>query len=101
MWCFEALRARAQACGSIQSIKHDPGGAARMSQHSIDLTVFLVVVALRLGVPLFVPRFPLPAMIAAMLIDAADQTIFQRFTHLDLTNYQGYDKALDVYYLSI
>jgi len=72
-----------------------------MSQHSIDLTVFLVVVAFRLGVPLFVPRFPLPAMIAAMLIDAADQTIFQRFTHLDLTNYQGYDKALDVYYLSI
>jgi len=72
-----------------------------MSQDSIDLTVFLVVVALRLGVPLFVPRFPLPAMIAAMLIDAADQTIFQRFTHLDLTNYQGYDKALDVYYLSI
>jgi hypothetical protein len=72
-----------------------------MSQHSVDLAVFLFVVALRLGIPLFVPRFPLPAMIAAMLIDAADQTIFQKFTHLDLTNYQGYDKALDVYYLSI
>ncbi|MCC6943921.1 MAG: hypothetical protein IT335_05050, partial [Thermomicrobiales bacterium] len=36
-----------------------------------------------------------------MIIDAADQTIFQSFTSLDLTNYQSYDKALDVYYLAI
>ena len=72
-----------------------------MSQHSVDLTIFVIVVALRLGVPLFIPRFPIPAMIAAMLIDAADQTIFQKFTHLNLDGYQGYDKALDIYYLSI
>ena len=49
-----------------------------MSQHSIDLMVFLVVVALRLGVPLFVPRFPLPAMIAAMLIALTSQLITSR-----------------------
>lgn len=72
-----------------------------MSQHTIDLTIFVIVVALRLGVPLFIPRFPIPAMIAAMLIDAADQTVFQKFTELNLDGYQGYDKSLDIYYLSI
>lgn len=35
------------------------------------------------------------------MIDAWDQTIFQNNTDLDLTGYQGYDKALDVYYLTI
>ena len=38
---------------------------------------------------------------ACLVIDAADQTIFQNHTDLDLTGYQGYDKALDVYYLAI
>jgi hypothetical protein len=72
-----------------------------VSQHTMDLIVFVVVVAARLLVPLAIPRFPLPAEIAAMLLDAADQTIFQTFTDLNLDWYQGYDKALDVYYLSI
>lgn len=72
-----------------------------MTEHSMDLVIFLVVVASRVLVPLAIPRFPLPAMIAAMIIDAADQTIFQQFTSLDLTNYQSYDKALDIYYLAI
>ncbi len=72
-----------------------------MTDHSLDLVVFAIVVASRILVPLAIPRFPLPAIIAAMVIDAADQTIFQQFTSLDLTNYQSYDKALDVYYLAI
>ncbi|MBX3069384.1 MAG: hypothetical protein KF883_02650 [Thermomicrobiales bacterium] len=72
-----------------------------MAEHSMDLVIFGIVVALRIVVPLFIPKFPLPAMILAMIIDAADQTIFQSFTNLDLTNYQSYDKALDVYYLAI
>jgi hypothetical protein len=72
-----------------------------MAEHSMDLVIFGIVVALRIVVPLFIPKFPLPAMILAMIIDAADQTIFQSFTSLDLTNYQSYDKALDVYYLAI
>lgn len=72
-----------------------------MAPHAVDLLVFGLVLLLRLGVPLTIPRYPLPGMIAAMLIDAADQTIFQLFTQLDLTGYQSYDKALDVYYLSI
>jgi hypothetical protein len=66
-----------------------------------DLLVFLVVVAARLLVPLGIPRYPLPAIIAAMIIDGIDQTIFQVFTEFDLTGYQGYDKALDIYYLSV
>ena len=66
-----------------------------------DELIFLVVVVARLGVPLLILRFPLPAILAALVLDAADQTIFQNNTNLDLTNYQGYDKALDIYYLSI
>jgi hypothetical protein len=72
-----------------------------VSDHTVDLIIFVIVLGLRLLVPLLSPRFPLPAEIAAMLLDAADQTIYQKFTSLDLTGYQGYDKALDVYYLSI
>jgi len=66
-----------------------------------DEVIFLVVVGLRLGIPLLIFRFPLPAILASLVLDAADQTIFQNNTDLDLTNYQGYDKALDVYYLAI
>jgi hypothetical protein len=66
-----------------------------------DILVFLVVVGLRLLVPLLIPRYPLPAVLACLVIDGVDQTIFQKFTDLDLTGYQGYDKALDIYYLSI
>jgi hypothetical protein len=72
-----------------------------MSPHTVDLLVFVAVVAARFLVPLGIPRFPLPFEIAAMLLDAADQTIFQQFTELDLTGYQSYDKALDIYYLTI
>jgi hypothetical protein len=66
-----------------------------------DELIFLAVLALRLGIPLFIPRFPLPAILAALVIDAADQTIFQNYTDINLDGYQGYDKALDVYYLTI
>ena len=68
---------------------------------SPDEAIFVAVLLLRLGVPLLIPRFPLPAILAALVIDAADQTIFQNLTDLNLDNYQGYDKALDVYYLTI
>lgn len=51
--------------------------------------------------PLAIPRYPIPAGLAALVIDGVDQTIFQTFTTLPLTGYQGYDKALDIYYLSI
>ena len=66
-----------------------------------DEMVFVLVVGSRLLVPLLVFRFPLPAVLAALVIDAADQTIFERFTDFSLVNYQSYDKALDIYYLSL
>ncbi len=66
-----------------------------------DILVFLLVVGLRFIIPLFIIRYPLPAILAALVLDAADQTIFQQYTDLDLSGYQGYDKALDIYYLTI
>ena len=64
-------------------------------------TVFISVVVLRFVLPLFIPRFPLPGVSACLVLDAADQTIFQAFTDDPLLGYQTYDKALDVYYLAI
>ena len=66
-----------------------------------DQLTFLVVVGLRFGIPLLIPRFPLPAIVACLVLDAADQTIFQQYTDLNLDGYQGYDKALDIFYLAI
>ena len=61
----------------------------------------LLVIAARLLIPLLIPAYPLPGIIAALVLDAVDQTLFQTFTHLPLDGYQSYDKALDIYYLSI
>ncbi len=54
----------------------------------MDGLIFAAVVAARVLVPLGIPRFPLPAMLAALVIDGLDQTIFQTFTSLDLSGYQ-------------
>ena len=62
--------------------------------------VFVVVVAVRLLLPLLIPRYPLPAILACLVVDAVDQTVFQAFG-FDPPGYQGYDKAMDVYYLAI
>jgi hypothetical protein len=62
--------------------------------------VFVGVVLTRLLLPLLIPRFPLPAIVACLVADAADQTVFQSFGY-DPPGYQGYDKAMDVYYLAI
>jgi hypothetical protein len=66
----------------------------------VDAVVFVAVVGARFLVPLLIPRFPLPAIVAALVLDGVDQTIFQAFGH-DPPGYQGYDKAMDVYYLAI
>jgi hypothetical protein len=63
--------------------------------------VFGTVIAGRFILPLFIPRYPLPAILLCLLLDAADQTILQLFTGMDLGFYQEYDKALDIFYLSI
>ena len=63
--------------------------------------VFWIVVAARFLIPLTIPRYPLPGILASLVLDAADQTIFQQFPNISLEGYQGYDKALDIYYLTI
>ena len=62
--------------------------------------VFVAVVATRFILPLFIPRYPLPAIIGCLVVDAADQSIFQAFGY-DPPGYQSYDKAMDVFYLAI
>jgi len=62
--------------------------------------VFWSVVFARFALPLLIPLFPLPAIIACLLLDGVDQTIFQTFGY-DPPFYQSYDKAMDVFYLSI
>ena len=72
-----------------------------MDPPTSDMAVFWAVVLVRLLLPLLIPNFPLPAILACFFVDAVDQTVFQALTRLDLTGYQVYDKALDVFYLSI
>lgn len=62
--------------------------------------VFVAVVGARFLLPLAIPYWPLPALVACLVLDGVDQTIFQLAGH-DPPAYQGYDKAMDVYYLAI
>lgn len=72
-----------------------------LTTHMINSMLFIAVVLLRFVVPLAIPRYPLPGIIGALILDAVDQTTFHQFTDSNLTGYQSYDKALDVYYLAI
>lgn len=66
----------------------------------MDQLVFLLVVGGRFVLPLLIPRFPLPAIIACLVLDGIDQTIFQLMGY-DPPGYQSYDKAMDIFYLSV
>lgn len=66
-----------------------------------DMLIFWAVVTARFLIPLSIPRYPLPGVLACLILDGIDQTIFQLFTNLPLEGYQSYDKSLDIYYLSI
>ncbi|MEA2026545.1 MAG: hypothetical protein U9O18_07625 [Chloroflexota bacterium] len=64
--------------------------------------VIIAVILSRLLVPLLIIRWPLPAIVASLIIDAVDQTVFSAVApNADLAGYQTYDKALDIYYLVI
>jgi hypothetical protein len=70
----------------------------------VGTTEWIVVIAVvggRLALPLLIPYFPVPALLACLILDSVDQSIFQKFPAIPLDGYQSYDKALDVYYLSI
>lgn len=64
------------------------------------VALFGAVVIARCVLPFTILRWPLPGIIACLVLDAADQTIFQAFGY-DPPFYQGYDKAMDVFYLAI
>jgi hypothetical protein len=69
-----------------------------------ESAVIAAIVLLRLFVPLLIPRFPLPMIIAALILDAVDGSLLDAFTQVDVGPdgpYQSFDKALDIYYLSI
>src|SRR5947209_13998787 len=65
-----------------------------------ETLLFTLVVGLRFVVPLLIPIYPLPAVVGSLVLDAVDQSIFQAFGY-NPPHYQGYDKAMDVYYLAI
>lgn len=66
-----------------------------------DLLVFVVIVGASWLLPLLIPRFPLPVVLACLVLDGVDQTVLHGLTNIPLDNYQNYDKALDIYYGSI
>ena len=65
-----------------------------------DEIVLGIVVAARFLIPLLILRYPLPGILGAILADG-DRVILHVYTDVPLDNYQIYDKAFDVYYLSI
>ena len=67
----------------------------------MDLLIPLLVVGARLIVPLFIGAYPLPAILGAMVLDGIDQSVFAATIGGDLSWYQTYDKALDIFYLAI
>jgi len=66
-----------------------------------EWTVVILVVGARLLLPFAIPYWPLPASIACLVLDSADQSIFQQWPAINLDGYQSYDKSLDIYYLAI
>jgi hypothetical protein len=66
-----------------------------------EWTVVILVIGARLLLPFTIPYWPLPGVIACLVLDAADQSIFQKWPAIPLEGYQSYDKSLDIYYLAI
>jgi hypothetical protein len=62
--------------------------------------VFGTVLLARFVLPFSILRWPLPGVVACLVLDGVDQTIFQTFGY-DPPFYQGYDKAMDVFYLGV
>jgi hypothetical protein len=68
-----------------------------------DRFVIVAIILARLALPLLIPRIPL-IILAALVLDAADNSLLAHFTSIDLGPagpYQSFDKALDTYYLAI
>jgi hypothetical protein len=62
----------------------------------------MVVITLRLLVPLYIFRKPLPGTVAALVLDALDVVIVEFFGEGGMgEHYHSLDKLLDLYHLSI
>jgi hypothetical protein len=68
---------------------------------STDLLIMWGVILVRLLVPLAIPRYPLPGILVALVADMVDFTVIRDWTNVPMDSYQGFDKALDIYYLTI
>ncbi|HSJ20432.1 MAG TPA: hypothetical protein VK964_07640 [Nocardioidaceae bacterium] len=66
-----------------------------------DTLIFVSVVLARFVAPLLIPLFPLPAILTCLVLDAVDRDIFISLGGFDPESYQGIDKALDIFYLTI
>ena len=66
-----------------------------------EWAIVILVVGARLLFPLAIPLPPAHRRPGALVLDSADQSIFQQFPAIPLDGYQSYDKALDIYYLTI
>lgn len=60
-----------------------------------------LVLAIRLTVPLSIPRWPLAGGLLAIAADSIDIVIFQALGFPGFASYHQIDKALDTYYLAI
>jgi hypothetical protein len=78
--------------------------AADTGVHGVGVVEYIVLVLViggRLFLPFLIPYFPVVGLLSCLVLDSADQTIFQQFPAIPLDGYQSYDKALDIYYLTI
>ena len=66
-----------------------------------DLLILWGVIIVRFLIPLTIPKYPLPGIIASLLADAVDYPILTYLTNMPPEGYQGFDKALDIYYLTV
>jgi hypothetical protein len=66
----------------------------------MEETVFVTVLLVRFFLPFTILRYPLPGVVACLVVDGIDQSIFQAFG-FDPPFYQSYDKAMDVFYLGV
>ncbi len=66
-----------------------------------EYAIVLLVIGLRFLLPLTIPYYPIVGVVTCLVLDSVDQSIFQQFPAIDLEGYQSYDKALDIYYLTI
>jgi hypothetical protein len=63
--------------------------------------IVLAVVGARFLAPLAIPKFPLPASIAALALDLVDFFAHDAFVSVGHHDYQAYDKSLDIHYLAM